>query len=407
MTKPLTGVKVVEVGAFVFVPMAGAILADLGADVVKVEPRTGDPMRGTVNGNTMVQTDSGLQPPNLLVELSNRGKRSIALDLTTEDGRAVLHRLVREADVFTTSYLEDTRRRLGVDVDDIRSINPRIIYARGSGWGPTGPMANDPAYDLVSAWAGSGLAHAVAARDGEPPSMPIGIYDTQAGNVLAGAIGIALYRRSVTGEGMVVDTALLNAGMFAVQSEITAAPLRMETGRTNRAAPHNALVNWYETKDGRWIYFVIARVGDLLPDFYGVLDRPDLVDDERFATDEGRASNSMELAAILADVFAARPLAEWEERFRGFRGCWGAMRTSAEMHEHPQTEPNGFIHRHRSNNGFELPCVAPPMHFDGAATHPRGPAPEVGQHSELLLVELGYDWDQITALQDAGVIGPA
>jgi crotonobetainyl-CoA:carnitine CoA-transferase CaiB-like acyl-CoA transferase len=406
MTGPLTGVKVVEVAAYVFVPMAGAVLADLGADVIKVEPRRGDPMRGTTNANTAAQTLDGRRDPNLLAEMSNRGKRSIALDLATPDGRAVLYRLVEHADVFTTSYLDTTRRNLGVDIDDIRAVNPRIIYARGNGWGSRGPMHDAPAYDLVSAWAGSGLAATLADGDGEPPSMPIAIFDSQAGCTLAGAIGIALYRREVTGEGMVVESSLLNAGMFAVQSEISAAPLRMDTGRTDRAKPHNALVNWYRTADGRWLYFVIARVGNLLPDLFDVLGRPDLLDDERFATDEGRARNARDFARILDAVFAQRTFEEWCERFARFRGCWGPLLESPELPEHPQVVANGFVNHYETNQGVELGLVAPAMQFDDVPTRPAGPAPEVGQHSELLLLEHGFSWDEIAALQDGGTIGP-
>jgi formyl-CoA transferase len=156
-----------------------------------------------------------------------------------------------------------------------------------------------------------------------------------------------------------------------------------------------------------WIYFVMARPGgELLADFFAVLGRPELATDPRFASDQERAANAAILAGVLDEVFASQPLAVWRDRFAGFRGCWGPMLEAGELHEHPQVEPNGFINEHTSNSGFSLRLVAPPMQFAEQPTRPAGPAPEVGQHSELVLLEHGYEWDDISRLQDAGVIGP-
>ena len=405
--KPLDGIRVVEVAGFVFVPLAGSIMADLGADVIKVEPRGGDLMRGTRTAQARFADDDGPTPPSsLLAEFANRGKRSITLDLSQESGREVLRRLVHTADVFSTSYLEGVRQRLRIDVADIHAINPSVIYARGSGWGAAGPMRNAPAFDLASAWAGSGIADALTDSQGEPPSMPIGIFDVQAANSLAGAIGIALFQRLRTGVATVVDTSLLNVGMWAGQTDIAAAPHRIPVGRTDRRHPYNALVNWYRTADARWIFFVMMRAGHRWAEMCDIIDRPDLATDERFSTDTVRADNAAACAAILDEVFATATLDEWRARFDGFEGCWGPMLKPEELHQHPQTAPNGFLTDHVTNTGFQLKLVAPPMHFGDRPTASSGPAPEVGQHTELLLLDLGYSWDEIGDLADQGVIGP-
>jgi formyl-CoA transferase len=405
MTLPLKGVRVVELAAYVFVPVAGAVLADLGADVIRVEPPTGDPFRGTENAMTRLATAEGVKGPSPFVEYSNRGKRSMTIDLETEEGHELLLRLVATADVFLTSYLENVRKRLRVDVDDIRAANPSIIYARGSGWGSRGPMRSQPGFDLVASWAGSGVAHLLVGNDGEPPPMPMGIFDVTSGNALAGAIGTALYHRNTTGEALVVDTSLMNTGMWAVQGDIVSAQYTDRPGRMERSRPGNALVNWYRTADDRWIYFVMMNNARFWDDFCVVIGRPELLDDPRFTTDELRTENTPALAAILEEVIARRTLDEWRCRFRDFKGAWGPMLTPGEMPDHPQVKANGFINDHRSNSGFTFKLVAPPMQFGETPTVTQGPAPEAGQHTEEILLELGCSWDEIGKLHEAAVIG--
>ncbi|MFV0307745.1 MAG: CaiB/BaiF CoA transferase family protein [Desertimonas sp.] len=382
--RPLQGVRVVEVAGFVFVPIATAIMADLGADVIKIEPPTGDGLRrGNLGGGDEIEA------MDVLVEFSNRGKRSVALDLSGDEGRAALYRLVETADVFATSYLERVRRRLQIDVEDIQAIKPSIIYARGSGWGSVGPMRDAPAFDLVSAWAGSGVASLMVDREGEPPTMPIGIFDTQAGSVLAGAIAMALYQRAVSGVGTVVDSSLLNAGMWAIQADITSDRLGIETVRTIRDRPNNALVNWYRTRDGRWVYFALTRSAAEWSDLCRVTDRVDLLDDERFATEADRLRNAHSLGDVLSELIAQRSLAQWQDAFADFTGCWGPMLEPAELPVHPQVAVNGFMNDHRTVAGSPIELVAPPMRFGGASTRPAGPAPFVGQHTTEVLAEVG------------------
>lgn len=407
MSRPLDGVRIVEVAGYVFVPLAGSIMADLGADVIKVEPRTGDMLRATRTGSAQLGSDGPEPPGSLLAELANRGKRSIALDLSTARGRDVLDRLVAGADVFTTSYLERVRRSLRIEADDIRAVNAAIVYARGSGWGSSGPMRDTPAFDLTSAWASSGMAASLVDRSGEPPPMPVGVFDVQAANALAGAIGMALFKRARTGEGSVVDTSLLNVGMWAGQVDIAAAPHRLPVPKAQRTDPFNPLVNFYRTADGRWIYLSVMRADGRWQELCGLLGADALVADPRFATDEDRTLNRMACAAALSGVFAQMTFRHWCERLAGFSGPWGPMHEPAELHDHPAASANGFLTPHRTTTGFELSLVAPPMHFDGAPTISSGPAPEIGQHTELLLEELGFDWSEIERMRVEGCAGPA
>lgn len=399
---PLAGVKVVEVAGFVFVPMATTILADLGADVIKVEPISGEPLRRGRSGLPDADEPRELGSSQMLAEMSNRGKRSISIDLKSESGREILNRLVADADIFATSYLTGIRKKLKIDVDDIRAINPSIIYARGSGWGSLGPMRDDPAFDLVSAWAESGVAATMADVNGEPPTMPLGFFDAPAGSVLAGALGIALYRKAVHGVGSVVDTSLLNIGMWAVQSDISAHSLGIDPGKPSRHNPRDALVSWYQTADDRWIFFVLTRSATEFSELCERFDSQELASDERFVDSPARLSNARELSEELTKCIGRFTLDELEARLEGFGGVWGAMRHPHEASGHPQSMANGMIVDHSTNRGVDLKLVGTPFHFDEQPTRPAGPTPGVGEHTSEILRSLGYAEEQVEALKAEG-----
>jgi crotonobetainyl-CoA:carnitine CoA-transferase CaiB-like acyl-CoA transferase len=403
MSKPLSGVKVLEVAAWTFVPAAGAILADMGADVIKVEPPTGDPQRGLKN---MLNLDEN--GPNPFNEIPNRGKRSITLDLRKPEGLALLKKIAETADVFLTSYLPEDRTRLGIDIEDIRAVNPNIIYVRGSGWGSTGPMADVGGYDMAAAWATSGLAYRLTqpgAPDGPPP-QPAAFFDLQGGNTLAGATAMALFKREKTGETSVVDVSLMNVGMWTMAPDIVSAPYQASHMLPVRTSPGNPITNWYKTADNRWLYLVCLQAdrfwGELCTD---VLDRPDLVADPRFENMAVRFQNKEVCVQILDEVFAARPLSEWKDRLATFSGVWAPVLTFRELHEHPQVIPNGFMPEVEDGAGVKFRLVASPMQFDQENSVPQGAAPELGQQTEEILLEVGYDWDAIGELRESGVLG--
>jgi formyl-CoA transferase len=401
MTLPLEGVRVLEVAAWTFVPGAGAALADLGADVIKVEPPTGDPQRGLMN----MLGRPGAPTANPFVEIPNRGKRSITIDLTTGAGRALLDDLAATADVFLTSYLPAARAKLRLTVEDLRRANPRIIYAAGSGWGARGPMADTGGFDLAAAWASASMAFKMS-RDGEEPMyQPAAFFDLQGSNTIAGAIGMALFRRERAQEPTEIDVSLLQVGMWALSPDIMAAPVVGSITPPPRAQAPNPLVNSYRTGDGRWLYLVCLQSDRHWLELCDLLERPDLAADERFADMIGRATNAAACVAELDATFARAPLAEWVPRLASFTGVWAPVSTPAEVHEHVQVAANGFLPEVTANDGSTYRLPAPPMQFGGEAPVPRSPAPELGQHTEEVLLELGRDWDEISALRAAGALG--
>ena len=399
MTKPMTGIRVLEVAGWTFVPSAGAVLADLGADVIKVEPPTGDPQRGLKN-----MLNFASEGPNPFHEIPNRGKRSITLDLANPAGRELLLRIAAVSDVFLTSYLPEARTKLGIDVPDIQAVKPDIIYARGSGWGPEGPMANTGGFDAAAAWASSGMGYKMTDERGPKPQPPA-FYDLQGGNTIAGAIGIALFHRERTGQGSVIDVSLMNVGLWTMAPDIVAAPYVKDFMKISREEPGNPLTNWYRTADDRWIMLVVLQADRYWREFCDVIERPDLVDDPRYRDAMARYEHRRECVAELDATFAARTLEEWTQRLERFSGVWAPFLDFDEVHRHRQVEPNGFLPTVTGLDGVDFRLVAPPMHFDGYHTTPAGPAPELGQHTEFVLLDAGLDWDEITAARESGALG--
>lgn len=296
------------------------------------------------------------------------------------------------------------RAKLGYDVADIRAVKPDIIYARGSGWGSRGPMADVGGFDAAAAWASAGMGFRMTDAAGPKP-QPAAFYDLQGGNALAGAIGIALFRRERTGEGSVIDVSLMNTGLWTMAPDIVASPYLGVTKPADRLDPGNPIVNWYETADHRWITLVVLQADRYWAEFCGIIERPDLVDDPRYRDAAVRYENRRGCVAELDAVFATRPLSEWIERFERFTGVWAPFLNSEEVHAHQQVGPNGFLPSVTGLDGDQFRLVAPPMQFDEEPTTPAGPAPELGQHTEFVLLDAGLDWDEIGAARDAGALG--
>ncbi|MWA02423.1 CoA transferase [Actinomadura sp. LD22] len=399
--RPLEGVRVLEVAMYGFVPSAGGVLADWGADVVKVEHAvTGDPQRGLRQVGTM-RVDGD---PNPNIEHANRGKRSLGLDLSVPEGKEVLEALVRRSDVFLTSFLPGARRKFGIDVDDVRAVNPKIVYARGSALGPRGLEADKGGYDMTAFWARGGTAASLTppGADGmvSPPGPAYG--DTISGTNLAGGIAAALFRRERTGEPSVVDVSLFGSGLWAMGHGIA---LSMHVGEPLVAAPpgahgspRNPLSGLYATSDGRYLAFVMLQPGKFWADVCRHIDRPELADDPRFADAERIAANTAEAVGILREAIAARTLAEWTERFATLAGPWAPVQDSLQAGNDPQARANDYIVK-----AGELELVASPVQFDVTATA-AGPAPEFAAQTEEILTELGLDWDRIIALKAAGAV---
>ena len=402
---PLAGVRVIELASWMFIPAAGAVLADWGADVLKVEhPVGGDPQRGLITSGLV---PGGPDAVNFMVEQPNRGKKSVAIDLSRADGHEALMKLVEKADVFLTSYLPPVRRKLKVDVDDIRARNPRIIVARGSGQGPKGPDAEKGGYDAASFWARGGLSAVVPDRDGWPSGQPGPAFgDVMGGMATAGAIAAALVRRERTGEAGVVDASLLNTAMWQISPLVVASKLfGLSTipGTRDRTNVPNPGVNTYKTADGRFISLILLQSDKHWADLVKRLGMPEMATDERFCDSAARAQHSAECVAQLDEAFGSQPLSYWKDVLADFEGVWTPFQTLDELYEDPQVIANGYLPAMTAANGQSVQLVASPAQFDEqpiAVTR----APEHGEHTEAALLDAGYDWDVIAALKESGAI---
>jgi crotonobetainyl-CoA:carnitine CoA-transferase CaiB-like acyl-CoA transferase len=401
VTFPFEGIRVLEVASWTFVPAAGAAMADLGADVIKVEPPNGDPQRGLMN-----LLGSAERPgPNPFVEIPNRGKRGITIDLATEAGRDLLLELALTADVFLTSYLPATRAKLRIELEDLRSANPRIIYVCGHGWGARGPMRDTGGFDLAAGWASAGMAYKMTRSAEEPMFQPAAFFDLQGANAIAGAIGTALFQRERTGVPTEVDVSLLGMGIWTLSPDIMAGPYVGTMPSPDRTRVPNPLTNSYPTSDGRWLYLVCLQADRFWAELCEVIGRPELTMDVRFADMATRAQHAEECVAELEATFLTGTLDEWRKQLAGFTGVWAPALTPVEVHEHVQVEANGYLPEVVAHDGSTYRLPVPPMQFGGSAPVPQGPAPELGQHTEELLLELGHDWDAISKLREAGALG--
>ncbi|HVN38782.1 MAG TPA: CoA transferase [Myxococcota bacterium] len=404
MTDVMKGVRILEVAEHTFVPSASAVLADWGADVIKIEHAVrGDAMRGL--GRTgVVDLSKGV---HVLHEHSNRGKRSLGLDLQRDEGRELLYALARRCDVFLTNKLPGTLARLRLDVADLRAHNPTIIYVRGTSFGARGPERDRGGYDMTGFWCRGGSAAAVSPADlpGVLPQPGPAYGDSMGGMTIAGGIAAALFKRERTGEPSVVDVSLLGMGAWAMSAAIalslqTKRPWSMPAGG---AGASNPLVGTYRTADGRFICLVMLQAARYWADLCQHIDRPELAGDPRFDGAEKLAANASEAVAILRDVFAARTLAEWTTRFQTLAGQWAPVQNTLEVAADPQVRANGYMAGARTREGTPFELVASPVQFDERPT-PTSRAPEFNEHGDEILRELGLDLERILELKASGAV---
>jgi len=405
----MEGVRILEVAQFTFVPAAGAVLADWGAEVVKIEhAETGDAQRGIVKAfsHDVGSEGSSFAP---LMDGPNRGKRSLGLALDRRGARPVLEELVRRSDVFLTNFLPGARTKLGIDVADIRAINPDIIYALGTGFGHTGPEADKGGYDATAFWARSGSADYVTPSGAETLThQPAGAYgDAMGGLTIAGGVAAALFARSRTGRAPVVDVSLLGVGAWAMQLSVNlalmaGAPLPKPDGSA-RGASHNPLVATYRTRDERWLMFSMLQPGRYWPEFCRAIGRADLIADERFDSVEKLMANAGQAGDIIAGVIATRTKDVWVHVLSGIEGQWSVVQNTWEVGHDASLTAIGQIAEVVDAEGIARKLVANPVQFD--RTPPvltRGPL--FAEHTEDILHELGLSDEQILDLRVEGAV---
>ncbi|WP_220186888.1 CaiB/BaiF CoA transferase family protein [Pseudonocardia pini] len=391
--------RILEVAQWTFAPAAAAVFADLGADVLKIEhPVTGDPQRGLV---TSGMTPS-LNDVNLVMAQTNRGKRSLGLDLRDEQGMEILRLLIDRSDVFLTNFLGPARTKLGIDEHEVRERNPRIVYARATGQGPLGPAADRGGYDASSFWMHGGIASTLGTPGDLPPNQPPAFGDKAGAMNLAFGIASALYRRERTGLGSTVDVSLLSTALWQNSSALVYSAASGTDFRVQGRAVKNPLVHGYLTADGRTIGLVLLESDRYWPDLCRHLGRPDLVDDVRFRDSAARSRNAADCVAELTRIFASAPWAQWKVRLEGLDAPWSVAQHLTELSDDEQVRANDYLCT-SDQGGTEVTLVPPPTRFDGESPVLTR-APEHGEHSEEVMLELGFSWEQIAKFKDAGVL---
>jgi crotonobetainyl-CoA:carnitine CoA-transferase CaiB-like acyl-CoA transferase len=403
----MEGVRILEVAEHTFVPAASAILADWGAEVIKIEhPERGDAMRGLASSGVM----PFMKGVHVLLEHSNRGKKSIGIDVSTDEGLDLIYRLAATSDVFLTNKVPAVRKKLRIDFEDIRAQNPNIIYVAGTGGGERGPEADRGGYDFLSYWCRAGSALGTTPTDvdylaGQPGP---GYGDSIGGMTIAGGILGALFHRERTGEAVSVDVSLLGVGMWAMSPAIALSlqlefPWRPGPSKGGGAGPANPLVGTYRTSDGRFVALSCLQGFKYWPSACRVIGRPELIDDARFNSHEQLAANAGEARAILTEVFAGASLEEWRQRLDSFEGQWAVAQDSIEVTKDPQVGPNGYLGETATADGTPFTLVTTPVQYAGEPAPPKR-APEFNEHCEEILSLIGCGTEEMLELKVAGVV---
>ena len=394
-----SGLKVVDLASYIAGPAAATILSDFGADVVKVEPPGGgDAYRLFFQTPPNPKSDI-----NYAWQVTNRNKRSIAVDLKSAQAKDVLARLVQWADVVVVNFPPRVKAALGVSYEALAPLNPRLIYADVTGYGSLGPEADTPGFDITAYWARSGLMEVTHDAD-SPPTLPIpGIGDHATATTLYAAIVTALYVRSSTGKGSHVSTSLIANGIWAaaawVEGGLNGGHFFPQHDRKN---PPNALLNPYLTSDNRWILLVAAQRKDW-PGFVTTIGRPELMQDPRFS-DEGRSANAAGLVAILDPLFASQPLAHWKQVLNAGRVLFGVVQNGEEIVSDPQLAANDIVVPLEIENRPVSRTVSNPIQILGADKVKPRAAPRLGEHGTEILLELGFNPSEIARLNDSHVV---
>jgi crotonobetainyl-CoA:carnitine CoA-transferase CaiB-like acyl-CoA transferase len=398
----LKGIRVLEVTEWGFVPSCATVLGDWGADVIKIEhPERGDAIRGLITSGMI----PGAKGVNFFVEQLFRNKKSVGLDLGKPAGRDLFYRMVETADVFVTSFLPEARERLGITWDELRKINPRLVYAKGHGQGQKGPDANRGGYDALSFWSRGGVAKTLT-----PAGQPLigqrpAFGDFTGGMFLAGGIAGALFHRERTGEGIEVDVSLLGEAVWILSPDIVAAmTYGFELPAGGAGGTPNPLAGTYECQDGKQLVLMMLQVNRYWPIFCEAVARKDWLADPRFNPDATRAAHADELREEIAALFRTAPRDHWRDRLNASTCIWGPVQSPLEVVADPQVAANGYILDIDHPAHGHVRVAASPVQFNSEPPAVRNAAPEIGADTEAVLLDMGCTWEEIGAWKEQGVI---
>ncbi|MFP6624254.1 MAG: CoA transferase [Myxococcota bacterium] len=403
MAMPLDGIRVIDWTIWQQGPVATTLLGDLGADVIKIEERVGgDPGRGVVS---MSGIDLG-DRPNFYFEANNRNKRSLTLDLKQPEAVEIVQKLVGGADVFVQNFRKGVAGRLGLDYESLRAHNDQLIYASATGYGPEGPDSSDPSFDQLGL-ARSGIMMAVGEPDMPPLAVAGGVADQMGAIMLAYGVLAALVARERSGVGQQVDASHLGS-MMMLQGLSVSARLMMGFAlpRTPRSRAGNPLWNHYRCQDDQWLSLGMLQPDRYWADFCRAVGRPEMADDERFAEMRARSQNAEAAVALLDEIFASKPRDEWMKILREGEGdfIFTLVNNVNDLPDDPQVQANDYIVDFDHPQHGTIQMLGMPVRLSETPGSIRSPAPEFGQHSEEILLDLGYDWDAISDLRKREVI---
>jgi crotonobetainyl-CoA:carnitine CoA-transferase CaiB-like acyl-CoA transferase len=400
-TGPLAGFKVVELAMWAAGPMVGGILADWGAEVIKIEAADGDPFRAlNLRPGKETVTETSIE-----FQVNNRAKRSIVLDVKTDDGRRIALELIHRADIFLTNLRVNALERMGLDYDTIHKLEPALIYCHVTGYGTQGEWRDKAAYDVGAFYARAGVA-ATLLPPGDEPMMRCGAFgDYYTAMAAAGGVCAALVARQQSGAGQRVVASLLRTGAYAISAHLDrvlqgSPPRAVKT----RAEILNPMNNCYRDSDGKWFWLLGLQGDRMWPAITRTIGRPELENDPRFNSLEARAVNVAEITPILDEAFAQRPLSQWVPIFEREDIWWTPVNDADDLLKDPQLHAAGGITKLPSASGGEIEIIPAPIDFESTPWNIRAPSPELGQHTEEILLELGRNWDDIARLKEKRVI---
>jgi crotonobetainyl-CoA:carnitine CoA-transferase CaiB-like acyl-CoA transferase len=400
-TGPLKGTRLVELAMWAAGPMVGGILADWGADIIKIEPPDGDPFRAL---NATLGREGENTQNSIEFMVNNRAKRSIVLDVRTEEGRAIALELIQKADVFLTNLRSNALERMKLDYETVRQSAPRLIYCHVTGYGASGEWRDRAAYDVGAFFARAGVA-ATLLPPGDEPMMRCGAFgDYYTAMAAAGGVCAALVERAQTGKGQRVLASLLRTGAYAISAHLDRiAQDSPPAGAVRRADIRNPMNNCYRDSRGKWFWLLGLQGDRMWPSVARGIGRPELESDPRFASMEARTANVPDLMLILDEAFAKRSLDEWKPIFEREDIWWTPVNDGHDLLKDPQLHEAGGLVPLPTANG-DIKIVPAPIDFDRTPWNIRDAAPELGQHTEEILLETGRDWEQISLLKDKKII---